>query len=209
MNTEYRADFIDRFNVSRETLVRLDVYAELLKKWNPAINLVSKGSVSALWQRHFYDSAQIFGLKSKESCSWADLGSGGGFPGLMLAILSSGTTPDSQFTLVESDVRKSMFLRTVIRELELNAKVMTKRIECIEPLEVDILTARALAPLDKLLEYARQHLKPDGIAVFLKGEKYKAELDKAFVRWRFNLEEIASETNPGGVILKVRGISLV
>lgn len=209
MNVDFRADFIESFSVSRETLARLDIYADLLKKWNPAINLISKGSVNVLWRRHFYDSAQIYRFKSEKPCSWADLGSGGGFPGLILAIFAADTARDSQFTLVESDVRKSIFLRTIIRELKLNATVMTKRIEHIEPLKVDILTARALAPLDKLLEYAVQHLKPDGIAVFLKGERYETELDEAFVRWRFTVEEFTSETNPSGVILKVGGISLV
>ncbi|PIE14978.1 MAG: 16S rRNA (guanine(527)-N(7))-methyltransferase RsmG [Rhodobacterales bacterium] len=204
-----RDAFQNRFGVSRETLERLDIYAGLLKKWNPAINLVSKTTIQNLWQRHFFDSAQIYQFRSDEPKKWADLGSGGGFPALVLAILDVDTSPQSSFVLVESDLRKSTFLRTVIRELGLNATVITKRIEEADRLNADILTARALAPLDKLLEYANLHLNPNGFAVFPKGEKFRSEIKEALAHWRFDVKETVSETNPNGALLRIGGISHV
>jgi len=206
---DYRDAFQAEFNVSRETTALLEDYATLLCKWNPAINLVSKSTINILWQRHFYDSAQIFRFQPENPCHWVDLGSGGGFPALVLAIMAKEVSPKTCFTLVESDIRKCIFLRTIIRDLGLNATVITARIEEIEGLNADILTARALASLDKLLEFANQHLSPSGIAVFPKGDRFQEEIDQAKVNWRFDLEEIPSKTNPTGAILKIGGISRV
>lgn len=209
MGVDYREELKTALNVSRETLGRLDQYAVLLKKWNPAINLVSKTTIETLWQRHFLDSAQIFQFHPENICHWVDLGSGGGFPALVLAVLAKEYRPSDRFTLVESDVRKVAFLQTVIREIGLNATVIAERIEKTPPLEADVLTARALSPLDKLLEYASYHLKPSGIAIFPKGETYKKEIDGAFALWNFDIEEFTSKTNPNGAILKIGGISRV
>jgi len=209
MGDDYREEFKTAFNVSRETLGRLGQYAALLEKWNPAINLVSKTTIKTLWQRHFHDSAQIFQFHPESVCHWVDLGSGGGFPALVLAVFAKEYSPNDRFKLVESDVRKAAFLQTVIREVGLNAAVIAERIEKTPPLEADILTARALSSLDKLLEYASHHLKPDGIAIFPKGEKYKKEIDDAFALWNFDVEEFTSKTNPNGAILKIGGISRV
>ncbi len=206
---DYRDAFQAEFNVSRETMAVLDNYAALLKKWNPAINLVSKSTIDALWQRHFHDSAQIYQFQPENPCHWADLGSGGGFPALVLAAMAKEDSLETQFTLVESDLRKCTFLRTVIRDLGLNATVITVRIEETEGLGADILTARALASLDKLLEFANQHLSPSGTAIFPKGDRYQAEIAQAKANWRFDLEEIPSKTNPTGAILKIGGISRV
>ena len=206
---DYRDAFQAEFNVSRETMAVLDNYAALLKKWNPAINLVSKSTIDALWQRHFHDSAQIYQFQPENPCHWADLGSGGGFPALVLAAMAKEDSLETQFTLVESDLRKCTFLRTVIRDLGLNATVITARIEETEGLGADILTARALASLDKLLEFANQHLSPSGTAIFPKGDRYQAEIAQAKANWRFDLEEIPSKTNPTGAILKIGGISRV
>ncbi|PHQ99106.1 MAG: 16S rRNA (guanine(527)-N(7))-methyltransferase RsmG [Marinosulfonomonas sp.] len=209
MGDDYREEFKTAFNVSRETLVRLDQYAALLEKWNPAINLVSKTTIETLWQRHFHDSAQIFQFHPKNACHWVDLGSGGGFPALVLAVFAKEYRPNDRFTLVESDIRKVAFLQTVTREIGLNATVIAERIEKTPPLEADILTARALSSLDKLLEYASYHLKSSGIAIFPKGETYKKEIDGAFAFWNFDVEEFTSKTNPSGAILKIGGISRV
>ena len=206
---DYRDAFQAEFNVSRETMAVLDNYASLLRKWNPAINLVSKSTIDALWQRHFHDSAQIYQFQPENPCHWADLGSGGGFPALVLAAMAKEDSPETRFTLVESDLRKCTFLRTVIRDLGLNAAVITARIEEIDGLGADTLTARALASLDKLLEFANLHLSPSGTAIFPKGDRYQAEIAQAKVNWRFDLEEIPSKTNPTGAILKIGGISRV
>lgn len=209
MKVNFRQEFQDAFDVSRETMERLDQYASLLEKWNPAINLVSKSTVSMLWQRHFHDSAQIYQFRTENTLHWVDLGSGGGFPALVLAILALEFSPDDRFTLVESDLRKVAFLQTVIRELGLNAAAIAERIETAPPMNADILTARALSSLDKLLEYAERHLNPNGVAIFPKGETYKKEVEEAVGSWNFELEEIVSKTNPSGAILKIGGIKRV
>lgn len=209
MAVDYREEFKKSFDVSRETIELLDGYARLVEKWNPAINLISKSTVGTLWQRHFHDSAQIYHFGPKFACNWVDLGSGGGFPALVLATLAVEQNPDHTFTLVESDQRKSVFLRTVIRELGLNATVIAERAEKVPPLNANILTARALSSLDQLLGYAALHLAPDGFAVFQKGEKYKAEIDEAVANWNFQVEEFTSKTNQYGAILKIGGISRV
>ncbi len=206
---DYREAFQAEFNVSRETMGLLDEYAALLRKWNPAINLVSKSTLNTLWQRHFHDSAQIFQFQSDNPCHWVDLGSGGGFPALVLAAMAKEESSETRFALVESDLRKCTFLRTVIRDLGLNATVITARIEETDGLDADILTARALASLDKLLEFANLHLSPSGIAIFFKGDRFLEEIAQAKANWCFDLEEIPSKTNPTGAILKIGGISRV
>lgn len=203
------AIFQRAYNVSRETIDRLKQYESLLRKWNPAINLVSRSTIKVLWQRHFHDSAQIYQYRLNKPCHWVDLGSGGGFPALVLAILALEFNPNDKFTLVESDIRKAAFLQTVIREIGLNATVIADRIEKIPPLSADILTARALSSLTELLEYASVHLRADGIALLPKGETYKKEIEDAFRVWNYDLEEFTSKTSPAGAILKIGGISRV
>jgi len=199
--TSGRARFLSERDVSRETIARLDAYAALLQKWNTAINLVSKASIEDLWNRHFRDSAQIFDLIKVRSGHWVDLGSGGGFPGLVCAILARDSAPELRFTLVESDLRKATFLRTVLRETGVSGQVLSERIETLAPLCADILSARALAPLKTLLEYAERHLKPNGQALFLKGASFQKELEEALESWTFRREEYASSTDGAGTVL--------
>lgn len=199
--------FQDRFNVSRETLKRLSLYETLLRKWNPAINLVSNGTLKDLWTRHFLDSAQLFNVASLSEGRWVDLGSGGGFPGLVIAILSSEMAPGIQVTLVESDLRKSAFLSTVAREIGLNVLVRSERIERLEPMDADVLSARALASLPRLLEFAQLHLKSSGTALFPKGATWRDEVALARTHWVFNVDSIPSLTDPTSVVLKIQGVS--
>jgi 16S rRNA (guanine527-N7)-methyltransferase len=201
--------FQQEHNVSRETLERLRHYEQLIKKWNPAINLVSKASLSQLWTRHFQDSAQLARFLPDVPAHWADLGSGGGLPGLILAIMAKEQNPDISFTLVESDIRKSVFLSTVVRELSLKVTVLSERIEDIDPLNADFLSARALAPLETLLGFSERHLGPTGIGVFPKGETWETEVKQAGVKWVFGVEDFTSSTNRNGKILIIGGISRV
>lgn len=201
--------FRERFDVSRETLERLEAYEALLAKWNPAINLVSKSTLADTWSRHFLDSAQLFDLAPVEAQSWADLGAGGGFPGLVIAVLSLEKAPEREIVLVESDLRKSAFLSTVSRELGLKTRVLAKRIEEIEPLGVEILSARALAPLVQLLEFAERHLRRDGIALFPKGARWQEELAQARESWSFDCEASPSLSDPNSVVLKINGAKRV
>lgn len=196
-------------DVSRETLDRLKTYVALLEKWNPRINLVARSTLGQIWQRHFVDSAQIFHLAPKNAGHWVDLGSGGGFPGLVVATLALELRPEMRVTLVESDTRKATFLRTVIRELGLNASVIDQRIEAIEPLQADVLSARALADLNMLLGFSALHLDPSGTALFPKGASWEKELHDAQQRWRFCYERFTSKTEAEAVILKIREVSHV
>ncbi|MDZ7710086.1 MAG: 16S rRNA (guanine(527)-N(7))-methyltransferase RsmG [Roseovarius sp.] len=194
-------------NVSRETEERLSHYAALLEKWNPRINLVSRSSLPHLRSRHFEDSAQLYALAAHPVAHWADLGSGGGFPGLVIAILAQETGSPTRVTLVESDARKSAFLRTVIREIGITATVRTERIETTAPLAADILSARALADLPTLLGFAARHLSPTGTALFPKGATWQQELSEAQRKWQFSHRVDTSETDPAAVILRVTGVS--
>lgn len=197
-----------RRDVSRETLARLEVFSSLLRKWNPAINLVSRNSLNDLWGRHIADSIQVFRSVVVDG-HWLDLGTGGGFPGLIVAILAADERPDVAVTLVESDQRKATFLRRAARETGATCRVLTDRIEALPPQNADILSARALADLGTLLGFAYRHLGPDGIALFPKGVTWRKELAAAQSEWRFRSEAIMSKTEPDAVILKVEGISRV
>lgn len=196
-------------NVSRETAERLDVYSALLHKWNPRINLVSRASLDQHGTRHFADSAQLYDLAEHPVGHWADLGSGGGFPGLVIAILAAETGTPLRVTLVESDLRKATFLATVIRETGVRAEVLTDRIEEIAPLRADIVSARALADLTTLLGFAARHLADGGSALFPKGQSWQEELRQAQSAWQFTARIATSKTDTGSVILNVRGISRV
>lgn len=191
-------------NVSRETQDALDRYADLLIKWNPKINLVAASTLKDARRRHFQDSLQVASLRPKAAKNWVDLGSGGGFPGAVVAIVHK---PDLDVTLVESDMRKATFLRTVSRETKTPFTVLSKRIEDIPPLQADVVSARALAPLPLLLMYAHQHMTATGTALFPKGETWREEVADAQKQWRFSLDTHTSTTNPNAVILEIGDIS--
>ncbi|WP_375698714.1 16S rRNA (guanine(527)-N(7))-methyltransferase RsmG [Pseudophaeobacter sp. TrK17] len=198
---------LDQLNVSRETIERLEKFEEVLLKWNPRINLVSKSSLTDLWQRHIVDSVQVFTSVEDAGESWVDIGSGGGFPGIVVAIMAAERSPKTKVTLIESDQRKSAFLRTAARECGVSISVLTERIEQAVPQNADILSARAVADLDALLEFSQRHLAVGGTSVFPKGANWKKEVDKAAQRWRFDVEPITSLTETEAVILKIKGVA--
>lgn len=201
-----RDAFLSHHDVSRETLERLDRYDALLRKWSDRINLVSRATLPQLWSRHIADSAQLLSLAPGHVRHWADLGAGGGFPGIVVAIMSDQTPRIDHMTLVESDQRKATFLRTVVRELGLSVCVETGRVEETAPLEADVLSARALAPLSRLLEFAERHLAAGGVALFPKGASHATERDEALECWRFHCETHPSLTDPQAVIYRVSEI---
>ncbi len=192
--------------VSRETIQKLEHYADALRKWNPRINLVSKSTIDDLWHRHFVDSAQVLELAPSDAKEWADLGSGGGFPGLVVAIITAETQPDLSMTLVESDRRKSTFLRSVLRETSTKATVISQRIEDIPPLGACVISARALAELPKLLSLSHGHSAKDGVMLFPKGENWRTEVAEAQWKWRFDHQVVKSKTNTKSVILRISGV---
>lgn len=196
--------------VSRETLDRLTALTALLEKWNSAINLVAKSTLPEAWTRHIVDSAQLYRLAPPQIGHWADLGSGGGFPGLVIGILAYELDPRRRVTLVESDQRKATFLRQAVRELGLTeVTVSSERIEAIPPLAADVLSARALAALPQLCDFGQRHLSPTGIALFSKGAQHREEIAHARQEWRFDLSIFPSDTDPSAVVLAIKAIQHV
>ena len=196
-------DTLIAHDVSRETIDRLKVYEGLLRKWNPKINLVSKSTLADAWVRHFMDSAQIWYMAENNPQHWLDIGAGAGFPGLVIAAIAAEKSPEMRVTLVESDQRKSVFLRTVAREMGVNVDVITNRIEAIPPLNADVLSARAPASLSDLLEFAEKHRKPDGICLFPKGANVDSELTRAAKTWHISYETLPSTTDSNAVVLRI------
>ena len=196
-------------NVSRETMERLKTFDATLQKWNPRINLVSKSTIPDLWTRHILDSIQVFEAIDDPKGHWVDMGSGGGLPGVIVAICAADKAPDLSVTLIESDQRKSAFLRTAARECGVKINVISERIEAAAAQSADILSARALADLSQLCEFSERHLKKDGVCIFPKGGNWKKEVDNALQQWRFEWEAITSLTEPQAVILKMKGVERV
>lgn len=193
-------------SVSRETMQTLEAFEALVQRWNPAINLVSKASLPLLRSRHTLDSSQLFAHCPPKATRWFDLGSGGGFPGIVVAALAKELQPQLRISLVESDLRKATFLREAARVLSLPADVYSERIESLAPANADVLSARALAPLSMLLAYADQHLAKGGVALFPKGHQYESELSEARKSWAFDLSIARSQLDENAAILEIRNV---
>ncbi|WP_207455709.1 16S rRNA (guanine(527)-N(7))-methyltransferase RsmG [Azospirillum sp. SYSU D00513] len=187
--------------VSRETLDALSAYEALLRKWQPKINLVGPSTMRELWSRHFLDSAQLHALLPEGARVLVDLGSGAGFPGLVLAILG---VPEVH--LIESDSRKAAFLREAAREAGVKVTVHNKRIEAVPAFPADVVSARALAPLKDLLAWAHPFIGDRGHGLFPKGQTVEDELTDSTPHWRFTAERFDSRTDSTGTILRVRGL---
>jgi 16S rRNA (guanine527-N7)-methyltransferase len=187
-----------RAPVSRETQQKLDLYASLLLKWNRKINLISRHSEGDLWQRHFEDALQLVPLIPSRVQRAADLGSGAGFPGMVLAIATG-----ISFTLIEADQRKAAFLREVAAAVSAPAAILPCRIESAHIEACDLVTARALAPLSDLLALTLPLLKPGGAALFPKGGHAEEDLTNAKHGWHMKVERHQSVTDPQGVILRL------
>jgi 16S rRNA (guanine527-N7)-methyltransferase len=189
------------FAVSRETLDRLRRYEMLLREWAGRINLVSPASLAEVWHRHFADSAQLLGLAPPEARTWLDLGSGAGFPGMVIALLAAEARPALGVTLVEADQRKAAFLLTVARETGTRVTIEPRRIESLAPRRFDVVSARALAPLPRLVELAAPFLGPGSVALFPKGARAESELTAARRAWHSRVREVESMTDPAARIL--------
>lgn len=198
-----RADVAAR--VSRETFDRLSVYVDELMRWQRAVNLVSPATLPELWTRHIADSLQLTDL-APAARTWVDLGSGGGLPGLVVA----GARPADRVTLIESDARKCAFLRHAAGRMGVQVEVKEGRAEKLVPeLDTvpDVVTARALAPLDALLRYAQPLLVRGACGLFMKGRRYQDELTAARESWTFRVDVIPSSTDPDARILKISGLA--
>lgn len=188
-------------DVSRETLDRLEALVTTLVRWQKAINLVSRTTIEDVWTRHILDSAQLAPLIPPEAKSLADLGSGGGFPGLVLAALR----PALDMTLIEVDARKAAFLGEAGRRMGLlkQPRVVIGRIEEAPAANADVVTARALAPLGQLLSWAARHRADNAICLFHKGKGWQAELTEAMKDWDIPCQPLSSITDSDAVILRI------
>ncbi|MDO9639213.1 MAG: 16S rRNA (guanine(527)-N(7))-methyltransferase RsmG [Pseudotabrizicola sp.] len=202
-------DLLAASGVSRETMERFKLLESLIRKWNPVINLVSKGSISEIYARHIMDSVQLFDLVELREGVWCDMGSGGGFPGLVIAAMAKGAGRTYDLQMIESDSRKAVFLREAARQLDLHAVVVNARVEAVPPLSANVLSARALGPLSKLCEFAVRHIGDAGVSLFPKGINYADEIEKARVDWSFDLTVHPSKTEADAAILELRNIQHV
>jgi len=198
-------EFQEICGVPADTLERLQVLAGLLEKWQAKVNLVSQDSLADLWRRHILDSAQVFRLLPPAARTVADIGSGAGFPGLVLAIMGRGGP--ARFHLVESNQRKCAFLGEVNRLTQSGAEIHHGRVEKLPRLNADVITARALAPLTKLLEYANLHLAEGGQCIFLKGKQWREELTEVRKSWIMKESNVSSISDSSGMVLKLEGLS--
>ena len=186
-------------NVSRETMCQFEAYLALLKKWQRRINLVANSTMVDAWQRHILDSAQLVRFYPLNTKKILDVGSGAGFPGLVLAIMGN-----VQVDLVESDQRKAIFLSTVIRSLGLPAKVHNQRIESLPNLAPDVVTARALAPVSKLMKLIENQISHDTVCLFLKGVSVEDELTDLQSYSTMVPVSHPSLSDPNGVVLELK-----
>lgn len=191
-------------HVSRETLGTLHDFAALLLRWNRRLNLVGRADEPALWSRHIADSLQLLPFLNPPPERAVDLGSGAGFPGLVLAVATGAL-----FHLVEADQRKAAFLREAARVTKAPVLVHAHRIESLVLPSFPVVTARALAPLPRLLELAAPLIAPGGTCLFLKGAGGDAELTLAESQWQMQVEAFPSQTAPGAQILRITKLSRV
>lgn len=180
------------------TRERLESFLQLLQKWQPRINLVSRGSLEDSWRRHILDSAQLVPLLPERAPVIVDIGSGAGFPGLVIAIVANRPVH-----LVDSDVRKCAFLREAARLTGASTTIHNARIERLGALNADVVTARACAPLPQLLKYAAPLLRPGGRCLFLKGKTAAAELTASAKTWMMQTTRLPSHSDSSGMILVV------
>ncbi len=203
MSAQDRARFATVTGVSRETLSRLDQYVLLLEKWSRAINLVARTTLPVVWSRHVLDSAQLLRIAPIEAQRWADLGSGAGLPGLVVAAVAVEQRPQLKMTLVESDERKCVFMAEAARVMGVDVDIRCERIEAHSPDPFPIVSARALAPLPRLFTLLAPWLAQDGVALLLKGPEAARELTEASRHWHSACATIQSLTDPSGAILAV------
>jgi 16S rRNA (guanine527-N7)-methyltransferase len=195
-------EFARAENVSPETLERLKLFVALLEDWNSRHNLVSAASLQHVWKRHIWDSAQLADFVPPAATSMADLGSGAGFPGLILALLLR-ERPGFRAVLYEATRKKCDFLAAAADRLGIAVEIRNARIEDAKSESFDLVTARACAPLERLLLYAQTFQGPDTINLFLKGQSVGAELTKAHKIWNMRVQERPSRSDPSGTILVI------
>ena len=206
--------FAETFGVSRETALKFESYAALLKQWQKAVQLVAPSTLNVVWSRHFADSAQLMALCPPGARTWLDLGSGGGFPGLVIALMArdpAAPAPGLRVTLVESDSRKAAFLREAARQAGCTVDILGTRIESSSTRDkvgvVEVVSARAVAPLTELLDLAHPFWGPTTVGLFLKGRDVENEVEAARQVWNFELELKPSLTEASSRVARIRNLN--
>jgi 16S rRNA (guanine527-N7)-methyltransferase len=201
-----REDFRKSAEIGAEAMKKFDIYSRLLGEWNAKINLVADSTLADIWRRHFMDSAQLFTLLPPTAKTLADLGSGAGFPGLVLAIMAAEARPELKISLIERDMRKAAFIRTVAAETGTKVDILNISTDQVAA-QFDVLTARALADLSELLGLSQALRKPSTICLFLKGKNLDQELQQAQKQWDMDVRQMRSCTGGDGAILHLSQIS--
>lgn len=200
-------NFIEKYNVSRETFDKLKTYEGLLHEWQAKFNLVSNSSLEDAWNRHFLDSAQLFQYIPNDAKVMYDFGSGAGFPGMVLAIMANEKTPYLNVSLIESTTKKTLYLNEVKKQTATNVNILNQRIESIKPVRADVITSRALASLDELFIYVYKFCSIKTTCIFPKGKKYLEEIAEAEKFWNFDCQIKDSEQSDEGKILLITNLS--
>lgn len=202
-------NFIEKYDVSRETFNKLKTYEQLLKEWQAKFNLVSNSTLESAWERHFLDSAQLFKFIPQEAKVMLDFGSGAGFPGMVLAIMANEKTPYLKVSLIESTTKKTLYLNEVKNQTATNVEIINDRIEKIKPRRADVITSRALASLTELFNYTYKFCSQKTVCIFPKGKKFQEEIDEAKKHWQFECQICDSEQSDEGKILIITNLSKI
>jgi len=198
---------LQQYNVSRETQQKLTMFVDLLKEWNAKMNLVSKNSLEDVWVRHVLDSLQLIKYIPENAKSLLDIGSGAGFPALVLAIVMQEKIPSAKWQLVESIAKKTVYLNDVKNRLGLNnVQIINSRVENLQVKNVDVITARAVAALDVLCGYAYAMMTKNTKMLFLKGCSYEQEVVAAKQKWYFDLKVHKNQYSEDGVLLEINNL---
>ena len=200
---------MEKYNVSRETFLKLKTYEASLHEWQNKFNLVSNASLENAWQRHFEDSVQLFKFIPTSARIMLDFGSGAGFPALVLAIMTQEKLPQLKVKLIESIKKKTLYLNTVKELCQLNVDVVNDRIENLPAQKVDVITSRAMCNLNDLLKYSLRFTTKQTLMIFPKGRSYQEELDEARRNWKFDCRIEKNEVSDDGVILLINHLSSI
>lgn len=200
------SDWCARHDVSRETLERIEAYRQLLDRWARRINLIGPATRDDFWTRHALDSAQLLDIAGPAATRWVDVGTGAGFPGLILAALLANRR-GAEVTLIESSTKRCAFLREAVRLLQAPARVVEAKVEDVEPVPADVLTARAFAPLDRFLPQAARYAALGARILLPKGTDVASEVAQARKSWHFEVKSTVSRTDPRGWIIEISELS--
>ncbi len=200
-------NFVKQFNVSHETFENLSRYVNILKEWQAKMNLVSPASMNSVWTRHIADSYQLCQYLNTCSGLVCDIGSGAGFPALVMAIWALENRPNLQFKLIESITKKTVYLNEVKEKLQLkNVEILNERSENLHGLKADFVTARAVAELSKLLGFAYSLCKKNTVLLLPKGQSFEKEVVEAHKNWCFDIEIFQNEIEKDGVVLRIQNL---